>query len=302
MRYLIPSLAILLFFSSCSGNSKSELAVFEATTKSLDQSSKAISSITADNRKQLFDRLHDLRTTEMAKIWQPKAVKVSELVLSTIGYINSLKSQLNNKSENFNVVNKVFFQQNKGAELYRQLRNFVGTINAIDPRFGKDFFESTDRFNYLDSTQYGEKKFANTFFSNVSVAAALSMLAKIENDILNTENEIISYCYYHTDSRGCGMDYLYPFMSISSRCVKVGDDIEITAAIGSISFTSQPKIKIDGKIISADFGSAAVHKFKAPQQAGEYSVPVKLEYTKPDGTTESVERNIQYTVVDPDKK
>lgn len=301
MRYCISSLAILLFFSACADNSKSEQAVFEGTTKSLEQSNKMISDISADYRKQLFDRLHDLRTKEQAAVWQPKAARVSELALSTIGYINTLKSQLVGEGDNFQVVNKIFFRQNKGKELYLRLKNFVDSIYAGDYRPDNQFTELRVRFDYVDSSQYNDKKFTETFFKKVSSATALSMLAKFENDILIVENKVITYCYYHIGVFSCGMDYFYPLISVSSVCVKAGESIEITTGIGSFSKASQPNVTIDGKSFLTDENGVIAYKFKTPLKAGIYNKDVKLEYTKPDGTKESITKNIEYTVIEPNQ-
>ncbi len=295
MRFTIPTLAILLFYSSCDDNSKSDLAVFEATTKSLEQSSKTISDITADHRKQLFDRLNDLRTSQQAAVWQPKAARVSELAISTIKYISTLKSQLIGKSDNFQVVHKVFIQQNKGEELHRQLRNFMDSIYTVDPSYAELM---RDKFDYLDSAKYNDKEFTEAFFNHISIAGALTLLAKMENDILNMENKLITYCYYHVGSFSCGMDYFYPLISVSTICVKSGENIEITAGIGSFSQASQPTVMIDGKLFLTDENGVIAYKFKTPLKAGKYSKPVKLEYTKSDGTAESITKNIEYTVIE----
>jgi GldM N-terminal domain len=299
MKYVIPISAIFLFFSSCSNNSKSDLAVFRATTKSLEQSSKTISDITTNYRKQLFERLNDLRTAEQTAVWHPKAKRISELASSTIEYINKLKSQLVGKDGDFQVVNKIFFQQNKGEELHRQLRNFGGSIYTVDSSLIDRYADLTsDKFDYLDSVKYNDKEFTETFFSHVSNAAALSLLAKFENDILNMENKLITLCYYHTDSFSCGMDYFYPLINVNSVCVKSGDNIEISAGIGSFSVSAQPKAIIDDKIISVDENGVIAYKFKTPLKAGKYNKPVKIQYTKPDGTTESITKNIEYTVIE----
>lgn len=300
MRYATSTLAILLFFSSCADNSKSELAVFKATTNSLELSSKTINSTTADFRKQLFDRLHIPGNAEQAAVWQPKAAKVSELASLVIEYISILKSQLTKEGDNLKLVNKVFFQQNEGAGLYRRLRNFMDTIYTIDPWLNKRCVELIgDRFNYFDSTKYDDRKFTHTFFNQVSTVAALSLLAKFENDIRNIEKEIVTYCYYKT-SLGCNLirETFQVIIGQSSNCVKAGDNLEITAGVGAFSAASQPKFTIGDKLISGDDNGIAIYKFKTPSKAGKHNKAVKIEYTRPDGSRESMTKNIEYTVIE----
>ena len=88
-------------------------------------------------------------------------------------------------------------------------------------------------------------------------------------------------------------------MGQSSSCVKAGNDIQITAGIGSFSLEAQPTFSVDGKAIKSDVDGVMIYKFKTPLKAGDYFKPVKIEYTKPDGTRESKEYNIEYSVIDP---
>lgn len=299
MKYTIFSLAILLFFSSCSNNSKSDLVVFEATTHSLEQSSKTINEITTDYRKELFERLNDPKTAEQAAVWQPRAVRISELTSLTIGYINKLKSQLVGENDNFQVVNKIFFQQNKGEELYQRLKDFIDSIHKSELLVDIYLAELIkDKYDYLDSNRYDQKEFCQIFFNKISIAAALSLLAKFENDIRNIEKEIITSCYYRTIPGYWHYDAFQTLIAQSSNCVKAGDNIEITAGVGSFSVAAQPKFTIDGTLIPVDENGIAVYKFKTPSKAGKYIKPLKMEYTKPDGTKESMTRNIEYTVIE----
>ncbi|MBK6379816.1 MAG: hypothetical protein IPF72_08805 [Chitinophagaceae bacterium] len=81
MRYATSTLAILLFFSSCADNSKSELAVFKATTNSLELSSKTINTL-----QQIFVSNYLTGYIYPTMLRQAavcnKAAKVSELLLS----------------------------------------------------------------------------------------------------------------------------------------------------------------------------------------------------------------------------
>lgn len=313
MKYAISGLAILLFFISCAGDSNRDLIISKSTLNSLDQSSKTINEITTDYRKQLFERLNDVSTAEQAAVWQPKAAKVSELASSTTGYIYKLKNQLREavgnsisgeasvfESDNYNAVNEIFFQQKNGEELHRQLRRFIDSVNTVDPWLKNRYAAFvSDKFDYLDSAKYNDKEFAQTFFTQVSTAAALSLLAKFENDIRNIEKDIVTYCYY-SSLPACNLHYesFQTIIALNSNCVKVGDEIEINAGVGSFSTASQPKFTIDGKLISSDENGIAAYKFKTPLKAGKYTKSVKIEYVKPDGTKESVTKNIEYTVIE----
>jgi len=313
MRYLIFISAILIFFSSCSNDSKSDLAVFKATTNGLERSSVTISKISADFHRQLVEKLNDPKSAAQVAIWQPRALRISELASSMIEYINKVKSQLIEESgyqisdkaaafesDNTKAVRKIFFQQNKGKELYQRLRNFIDSIKNIEPGLSRVFSEELeDNYDYLDSSKYDHRGFSQTFFNQVSTATALSVLAKFENDIRNTEKEIISFCYSRTVP-GCGLGYeaFKIILAQSSDNVKAGDYIEITAGVGAFSVAAQPKFTIDGKLTPSDEDGILIYKFKTPSKAGKYTKSVKMEYLKPDGTKESITKEIEYNVIE----
>jgi hypothetical protein len=85
----------------------------------------------------------------------------------------------------------------------------------------------------------------------------------------------------------------------SSSYVKAGEKIEINAGIGYLSTTLQPKITINQKLFQLNENGVAVYKFKTPLKAGKYYMSVKIEYTEQDGAKGLMEKNIEYTVIEP---
>lgn len=305
MRYAIFSLAILLFFSSCSSDSRSELAVFRTTEKSMQQSNQAISSSNQDMSRILYNRLTDPRTSVQSRVWQPKATKISELASSTIKYIETLKTQLivTDKAlqdDNSEAVTQFFIQKNKGNELYTKLNEFLSKILSVDERFNTEF-ENHKRniYNYLDSGKNAAENFSKMFFRDVSAEGAFTILEKFKNDILNTENQIVSYCYYKTFPIDHSYHLFRAIVGQSSNYVKAGDNIELTAGIGAFSVDAKTKVTIDRKDIELNPDGVAIYKFKTPIKAGKYSKAIKIEYTKPDSTKEIKTINIEYTVINP---
>lgn len=145
MQRFIPIIIIIFIFSSCNSNSKNRLAIFRSLEKSLEQSNETILNSSKVMNMSLVERLNDPRTQEYAKIWQPKAQKISELASQEIEYIENLKAgiiheagyRLVNKSSvfedaNYGAVYKIFIQNYKGDELYKRLRNFIDGINDVD--------------------------------------------------------------------------------------------------------------------------------------------------------------------------
>ena len=132
MRYAIPGLAILLFFSSCSDNSKTEssLNVFRASYYGLEQSVEIISQSNEVIYRSLEDRLAEPDHSTATMIWRPKALEIRSLTENTIAYIRQLKEELKGeagfsnslnrssfKEDNVSAVDHYFTDRGKGKEL-----------------------------------------------------------------------------------------------------------------------------------------------------------------------------------------
>jgi gliding motility-associated protein GldM len=81
----------------------------------------------------------------------------------------------------------------------------------------------------------------------------------------------------------------------NANYVMPGDEIEITAGVGSFSAAAKPTITINGQNIPLNTEGAAVYKTTA-SGTGEKSISVMIEFTKPNGTIERVPKTVKYTV------
>jgi hypothetical protein len=315
MRYSIFISAIVLVFCSCADNSEKKLQVYQSTIKSLERSDEVIKYATADVRKELLTRLNDSRYFQRAQIWHPISNTTSQLSSSLIAYIDDLKLKLVKESGNennadavfkkdyFKSVNNLFLKQGEGLHLYDSLKFFIDSISKTSIELGNELIlKLKSDYGYLRSETNTSKEFFNTFFDDVSAAAALCALAKMKNDVITIENKMLSYCFNMT-SPGCILQYdrFNAIVGQSSNCVKVGDNIELYAGIGSFSTAAQPKFLVDNKVLSCNDDGVMVYNFKTPAKAGKYNKCVKIEFYKPDGTKESKEYTIEYTVINPNQ-
>ena len=233
MKYIIPISAILLFFSSCADNSKRALAVFSATDEGLRQSIETISITNSIIYKAFNDRLVDPDYSEKAKIWQPKAMLVKILSDSIVRYIGEVKSELNSKTSDK-------LDDVKYKELFEKLVKYRQDMLSIDPALNKEFSPNLVLFaNGFDYKTRDPKIFKRTFFNAVPVIACMAMLSKFENNVKIIENNFITFCFNQSCSLFCGIrEKFWPMISQSSNYLKAGDELEITAGIGSFSYQS----------------------------------------------------------------
>jgi len=196
----------------------------------------------------------------------------------------------------------LFESHGKGKELLEILLKYKVALLAVNPEVKSQFEHATNIFsNEFTFGATDTVAFNKTFFSSIPVIAANVILSKFVNNVKVCENETITYCYNKIGFLdGPSMyDKFAAIIGQSSNYIQAGDELIITAGVGSFSTASQPKITINGKEITVNEDAVAVHKLKTSQKAGKYFVPVKIEYTKPDGTKEAKTFNIEYTVIEP---
>lgn len=311
MKQALVFSVIVLIFCSCSNISKSDLSAFHYSYNSLEHSNQALKFSSDAICRQLSTKINHLSYRNDSFVWYAEANRFSKLCDSACEHIQQLKFQLIKQSGkntdqlyasgNFRLAEHFFVTEKNSLKLYNVLKFLIDS--AMNTRWDVDSMicrQLIRNSNLMDTSLNDSKKFTKTFFNGVSTAAALSTLSKFENDIRNIEHEFVTYCYNMT-LPGCILQYerFQAIVGQSSNCVKAGDNIELFAGIGSFSVAAVPKFSIDGKAINCDIDGVMTYKFKTPLKAGNYSKSVKIEYTKPDGTRESKQYEITYSVIDP---
>jgi gliding motility-associated protein GldM len=150
----------------------------------------------------------------------------------------------------------------------------------------------------VPKSKEGKKDFTETYFHMTPTVAALTMLSKFQNNVKNSENQVVTYAHNQIGAVKVIYDQFAALVGQSSNYVMPGQEIQITAGVGAYSRAAQPQISINGAGVAIDAEGRAVYKFQA-NGAGSHSVPVNVTYTKPDGTKESKSFNVEYTVGTP---
>lgn len=152
----------------------------------------------------------------------------------------------------------------RAYELHKKLhdyRNFL--LEQVEER---DRESVPLRTLHIEGTKYqnanGEEQSWEVFhFSHTIIVADLALLNKIQNDILNAENDIISYLYASIS------DEDFKFDNISARIVPVSNSVLVGSAyeaeIFVAAFDSKAKISatIDGRTYEGEEG---IIRYKAP--------------------------------------
>lgn len=310
MQHFIAIIAFVFIFSSCKDNSGNNILVFRETAASLEKSSKHISNQTVFLYKSMENNISDPVSMLQASVWQPKAMVIQKLSSQTIDFIDALKSEIKreagsrypakekvNWENDMSSVNRMFYKNKKGEELYSKLIKYRLAILAVDYRMRSVLEKDTEIISQeFDTDTSKQLVFTKTFFERIPAIAAYTMLNKFENNIRIVENIFAMYCNIHSTGYSDAIHVTSALLSQNSSCLKAGEYLEIKAGVGAFSHKALPKITIAGKNVELNENAIAIYKLKTPLSPGKYFVPVKVEFTNEIGKREVMTKTISYTV------
>ena len=289
------------------------LEAFKTVDKSLINSTTSINKSNEVLYKSLADKLSDPQSAEKAKVWQPKAIMAQELSAKMAAYIDNLKQELKKgadlkmkekngiqvedfKEDNLDASTRLFETNGKGKELEQKLGEFKKAMLAIDPAIAKEFESNFPVSTEVPKGQEGKvKDFTTTYFHMTPTVAALTILSKFQNNVKNAENQVVTYCHNQIGAVKVIYDKFQPIAAGSSTYLMPGQEMVVTAGVGAFNDAAKPVISIDGTNVGLNENGVAEKKFNV-SGTGNRKVHVVITYTKPDGTPDRLEKDIDYTV------
>jgi len=284
-RMLVIALVLL---SACRDSDKNSSLIFEELNESLQRSNKIIDNSSAGIILNLKAKLNESETAEKAQVWAPVADSVYTKAKYLVDFIRLLKSSL--KQGEIEIGNRI------SKDLYTRLINFKEYILKKDALFKADYKPGID---ILDKNIKEEAAFYNVNFLNKNTIQKSGMLSKIENNLLVATNEIVTFCDNQAMTFHCGiLEKFQPIAVINSNKFGIGDELVIDAGIGAFKLTGRPSFEINGINIKPNENGVAEYRIKVKGEPGKYNAHVKIKYTAPDGSENTLEKNIQYSVID----
>jgi hypothetical protein len=298
-RFLaIPALVLVLV--SCQLNRhKTELGEIDKTLR------LSIGSISNQNLilyHSLNYKLADPTTVHVALRWSPPALKAKMLSSRTIDCIDSIHRKMAVSGSLSLEDKRILF------DTLADCRRGILTVfpDSLDPN-GRFLAEARRQFRnhipLLRDASGGQEptmsfnKWADDLFQGDTAITALT-LDKLKIDVLLSEQAIARFCDINAVSTVDRYDRFDLLISINTQVAAPGDTIELTAGVAAYSVSVGPKITIAGKGIPINENGVAVYSLRAPKQHGRYSIPVAIEFTKPDGQKATMMKNVHYRVRD----
>jgi gliding motility-associated protein GldM len=291
------------------------LHAFHTVNNSLNNATSMVEKKNEDVFNSFKKKLEDPKTKEKAAIWEPKAQKAKAIADALYTYIEDLKLELKKESglkkgengeedykeDNLDAATRLFVEpppsgKGKGKELFEKLKKFKEDILAIDPNILAELgplpldlsAPKTNNANVKDDLPY-------LYFHMTPTIAAITILSKFQNDVKNSEAQLVDLCHKKIGEVELIYDEFAAFAGTSSQYLMPGEELVITAGIGAFSKAAKPSISIDGANVNVKDDGTAEYKTTV-SNAGSNTKKVHISFTKPDGTIATVEKDVKYTV------
>jgi gliding motility-associated protein GldM len=310
MMYLVLTAMLALNVSS------EILHAFKTVNESLANSNTAIESKNQTLFKSFQEKLAKAETKEKAEIWWPKAKQAKDISESIYSYIDDLKEELKRQSgynppsdttykeDNLDAPTRLFVEgKKKGPELYKRLDDFKKQLLAIDPEIGKEFGNTLPLDlsipKLTNSSSGSDDKWSYAYFHMTPTIAALTILSKFQNDVKNSESQVVEFCHKKIGAVDVVFDSYAPLYGQNAEYLMPGQELRITAGIGAFNKQSHPTVTVDGAATTAlPDGSNEYKTIVGGPGAGVKKLHISF-FNQATGKQETRDVDIKYTVGSP---
>ena len=273
------------------------------------------SNINVDQRNSaIYRQLQSLaqQNPEKARTWLDKASKVRMETRKLYMYVDTLKQLIVRKADGDdgdvdNISNRDDLESaavvmlTPGAHRGRLLRQRIGeyreSVTALIP-------DSIQRANIAHSlatdhvTRQGTlapQLWEESRFDHQPVVAAITLLSKLQNDILYAEGEVLSSLLSQVDAGDLRVNELNAYVLPSSRLVMRGGTYSANILLAAVDTTQRPVVVVNGSQLANDRGLYEV----STGATGSFSYSGYLEVPHGDGTSTRHPFSSEYTVIEP---
>ncbi|MFT3937104.1 MAG: hypothetical protein QM726_25985 [Chitinophagaceae bacterium] len=266
------------------------------------QLNNAIDLLKSDNNqvyREMDQKLQDPLTKAKAEIWQPRVKEVSALTDQIIQRIDSLIKTINHQQRNLNTQEEI--------ELYQRLLSFEKKVkDAVKPEsFSENPILSRDVSRKRDeltlstfaglSSDNNKQQQLVSYFNNTGILGASTMLYKIQFDVLDYCHSMVTYFNAMVNHYSDAYDSFSYIATLSSSYLKKGQTLTVYTGVGAFSIASKPSFTINNVNVLPSNG-VATYNVIIDKSPGNYTIPLKVDYTGADGVKRTEVTTLKYTV------
>jgi len=274
---------------------------------------RSVKSATQRNDR-IFNDLNDyyIANEEKTREWYEKGKQVKARTDSLYNYAQDLKNRIVIKSDgkngnpenlkhpdDLNAAYEVMFERGKndGAKLKSQIdsyREYIATL-VNNPSI-KNIIESNLSTEPSDRAKENKQNWEESMFWQMPVAAAVTLLTKIQNDIRYAEGAVLSDLLNNVDITDYRVNKISAFVIPQSQTVMRGSSYQADMVLAAIDSTQRPRVFVNGKYLPDE----ANGRFTTTAGAtGNFPVTGYIEMPDGDGGFRKYDFATQYFVQEP---
>lgn len=249
---------------------------------------------------------------EKAAAWHNKAQDVHNRTLQLVNTIDSLTMAIIREADGpdanpDNISNRDDLEaaavvmlapgSNNGEKLRMAIDNFSRfMVENIDDPDKQDIIRQVlstqpiQRAGQVNAQLWEEAK-----FDQQPVVAAVTLMTKLQNDILYAEGEVLSSLLSRIDAGDVRVNELNAFVIPQSRLVMRGGQYQANIVLAAIDTTMRPEVYINGTPLRNNDGVYTV----GTGSTGTFTYQGYINVPHPDGTTTRHNFSSEYTVIEP---
>ncbi|MDR3061831.1 MAG: gliding motility protein GldM [Dysgonamonadaceae bacterium] len=309
-RQKMINLMYLVFIAMLALNVSSEvLDGFELVEESLLRSVNA----TSTRNELVFDNLEAFYKTnpEKTEVWYKLAGQLKAKSDSLFNYTQDLKIRIVKKADgkegnptslkhpdDLNAAFEIMLDkrsQEKEAEILKReinkYRDYVTSL--ISDTVKKNIIKNNFNTEPSKKAQENKQTWEESLFGNMPMAAAVTLLTKMQNDVRYAEGEALSELIHNVDLRDVRVNKIEAFVIPKSQIVMRGGTFTANIVAAALDSTQRPRIFVNGRYLSDE--ANGVYTVGAGS-VGTFPVKGYIEMVQGDGTFVKKEFSTEYFV------
>ena len=273
---------------------------------------KRTNSNVSDRNAALYMQLEEFtrQNPQKGRPWLDKAADVRKQTLSLYKYIDSLKlaivrdadgpeGKVDNilNQDNLEASSKIMVTYGNGVKLQSRLSAYSKYISAFvaDPKKQTAIQKALATDPVLQKGSMIKVPWVSGMFENMPVVASVTLLSKLQNDLLFAEGEALQTLVASVDAGDVRVNKLDAFVIPNSKLVIRGGKYSADIVLAAVDTTQRPAIFVNGRQLPAN---TRTYEFMTGQ-TGTFTYSGYLDVTRGDGSTSRYPFQSDYTVIEP---
>lgn len=283
---------------------------FSLVDKSLNRST---ANSTIQNRAMYEDLDYYMeKNPEKVKVWYDKAQHVKMISDSLFNYVQDLKEAIVMEADgdDFDVMNiqnrenleaasyvMLAPKRGEGQKLCDEINRYrMAIIDMVEDTVQKRIISDNLSTEVPDDPDLLAKTWQQYIFENTPVAAAVTILTKLQNDIRYAEGEVVHTLVNYIDIGDLRVNEVNAYVIPNSRTIVRGGEFSANIILAAVDSTQKPDIYVGGKLLPKENNG----EYKVLCNAlGDFTLKGYMELTQGDGSKLKREFSQDYTVIEP---